>query len=52
MFCTSSVRTMVRRKVTLKLDAEVVQNAKDVNMNLSSTQKKNFLFLLLIEFEK
>ena len=36
---------MVRRKVTLRLDAGVVQNAKDANMNLSY-----FLEVKLVEY--
>ena len=36
---------MVRRKVTLRLDAEVVQNAKDADMNLSY-----FLEVKLVEY--
>jgi len=45
MFCTSIVRTMVRRKVTLRLDAGVVQNAKGADMNLSY-----FLEVKLVEY--
>ena len=35
IFCTSIVRTMSRKKITLRLSEDVIQNAKAANMNIS-----------------
>ncbi len=44
-FCTYNRRTMIRRKVTLRLNENVVKRAKDSGMNLSY-----FLEVKLVEY--